>query len=227
MIKEIQIADYKVGPGQPCFIIAEAGVNHNGDMRLARELIKAAVVVGADAIKFQSYVTEELVTLTAPQAPYQKLSVPSTQFQMLKALELSQQQQTELAAYCASLDIVFLSTPYDMPSVDLLDELGVAAFKLASADVTNTPLLCYAARKGCPIILSTGMSNLDDVSLGVSAMRASGFTDVCLLHCTSAYPAAIEEANLRAIATLERSFDCPVGFSDHTVGINASQWAVA
>jgi len=229
-MKKIEIAGRRVGVGHPCFIIAEAGVNHNGDMHLAHRLIDAATEAGADAVKFQSFVTEELLTPEAPKAGYQVETTgePGSQYKMLKALELSANEQAELKAHCEQIGILYLCTPYENTSVDMLDRIGVAAFKIASTDTTNIPFLRYIATKWRPVILSTGMSTLGEVEQAVDTLRAGGLDGkILILHCTSEYPAPISEVNLRAILTLQQAFGCPVGFSDHTPGIGASPWAVA
>lgn len=229
-MKAVNIGKYRISPGQPCFIIAEAGVNHNGDINLAHQLIDIAVKAGVDAVKFQSFITEELITRDAPKADYQVQTTGNkdSQYSMLKSLELGFDQQLELKTHCDQAGILFLSTPYDPTSVDLLDKMEVAGFKIASTDTTNLPFLKYVAEKGKPVILSTGMSTLGEVEQAVEVIRSTGQADnLVLLHCTSEYPAKIEEANLKAIITLQQAFNCPVGFSDHTQGIGASPWAVA
>lgn len=229
-MKPIDIANHKVGPNYPCFIVAEAGVNHNGDMEIAYQLIDAAAEAGVDAIKFQAFVTEELITLDAPRANYQVLSTgeSSSQYDMLKSLELTTDQQEELKIYCENLGIVYLCTPYENSSVDMLDNLGVVAFKIASTDTTNIPFLRYIAQKNRPVILSTGMSTLGEVELAVSTLQDNGLEGkIVILQCTSEYPAPMNEINLRAMITMQQAFNCPVGFSDHTPGIGAGPWAVA
>ena len=230
MVSPVNIAGRLIGPSQPCLIVAEAGVNHNGDMAVAHRLIDAAVEAGADAVKFQSFVTEELITAEAPKARYQAQTTGTArgQHEMLKALELTGAQQAELKAHCDHARILYLCTPYEDTSVEWLDRLQVAAFKVASTDTTNIPFLRCLASKNRPVILSTGMSTLGEVEQAVTTLRMGGLDKkVVILHCTSEYPAPLEEANLRAIATLQRVFGCPVGFSDHTSGICASPWAVA
>lgn len=219
-----------MGGGQPTFIIAEAGVNHNGDVGLAHRLIEVAVKTGADAVKFQSFRTEDLVTSRAAKAEYQIETTGSGggQYEMLKAMELTSDQQASLKAHCHEAGILYLCTPYEKASVDLLHRMNVAAFKIASTDTTNLPLLRYVAEKGRPVILSTGMSTLGEVEQAVDVLRSGGLSDkLVLLQCTSAYPAPVTELNLRVIATLRHAFGCPVGFSDHSSGIGAGPWAVA
>jgi N,N'-diacetyllegionaminate synthase len=226
----VRIGNRPIGRDHPCFIIAEAGVNHNGDLELAARMIDSAAAAGADAIKFQSFVSEELITLSAPRAAYQVKATgdDSAQYAMLKALELSDDGQLELKRKCDEVGIHYLCTPYERHSVDLLDRLDVAAYKIASTDVTNLPFLRYLGSKGRPVILSSGMSTLGEIEAALGALRASSEgLDIVLLHCTAEYPAPLEDVNLRAIGTLERAFGCPTGFSDHTGGIGASPWAVA
>ena len=230
MIKPVKIEDFIIGLGSPCFIIAEAGVNHNGDMKLAHKLIGAAAEAGADAVKFQHFVTEDLVTPEAQKARYQVETTGQKggQFAMLKKLELSKDQQKELKSHCDEAGILYLCTPYEKKSADLLEEIGVAAYKIASTDTTNIPFLRYIARKGIPVILSTGMSSLGEVEEAVNELKLHGLDEkIIILQCTSEYPATVNEINLRAMETMELAFGCPVGFSDHTPGIGASPWAVA
>lgn len=213
-------------------IIAEIGVNHNGSMELARQAIDAAVVSGADAVKFQIFRTEELVTTTAEKADYQKATTgadETCQWAMLKALELSQAQHRVLFDYCAASGITYICTPYDIESARFLaEDLKVAAIKVASSDTTNIPFLQALDAMGRPVILSTGMCTMDEVNAAVEAMPASQAAKrLYLLQCTSEYPAPAEEANLRVMAAMAAEYHCPVGFSDHTVGPDAAALAVA
>ena len=229
-MKSLTIQNRMVGPGVPCFIIAEAGVNHNGDIKLAHKLIDAAVKAGADAVKFQSFVAEDLVTPQAEKAEYQidTTGDDDGQFAMLKKLELSGAQQTELKAHCDKANILYLCTPYDEKSADLLENIGVAAYKIASTDTSNIPFLRYLARKDIPVIFSTGMSTLGEVEESINELKLHGLDGkIIILQCTSEYPAPLKDINLRAMKTMELAFDCPVGFSDHAPGIGASPWAVA
>lgn len=237
------------------YIIAEAGVNHNGSMSLARQLVDVAVIAGADAVKFQTFKTEEVVTRKAPKACYQNKTTDSseTQFEMIKKLELSQKEYIELFHYCKKRKIQFLSSPFDLKSMNfLVNDLEVPCLKIASGEITNAPLLMGAALAGKPIILSTGMSTLAEVeeALGVIAFgylklsakktpeefraaycSAAGQRilkkKVTLLHCTTEYPAAFGDVNLRVLDTLRMAFNLPVGFSDHTLGIAIPIAAVA
>jgi len=218
--KDINISGRKIGNGHPIFVIAEAGVNHNGSLKLAKKLIDAAKRAGADAIKFQAFITEELVTENAPKAVYQKKNVPEkSQYEMLKALELSETDIKALFAYCQKKKIIFLSTPFDIKSADFLFRIGVTAFKISSGDLTNLPFLEHIAKYKKPIILSTGMATLQEVKEAVKKIYASGNRKLVLLHCTSNYPTEYKEVNLKAMETLRKAFRTPVGYSDHTMGI--------
>lgn len=203
-------------------------MNHNGDLGLARELIDAAVGAKADAVKFQTWVTDLTVTGAAPAAAYQLRRVGQTsQAEMLRALELPPEAFAGLKTYADAKGITFLSTPDDAPSARLLVDLGVPALKIGSAEVTNLGYLEYVGSLGKPVILSTGMADLDEVRRAVAALRRGGSAELALLHCVSAYPAPVEEANLAAMETLRSEFGCVVGFSDHTVGSVAAIAAVA
>ena len=225
----LEFAGHRIGGGASCFVIAEAGVNHNGDSVLARQLIDAAVASGADAVKFQTFSAERLVTRDAPQAEYQRrnIGVEESQFAMLKRLELSPAMHRELLDYCALRGILFLSTPFEEESADFLDALGVPAFKIPSGEITNLPFLDHVARKGKPLIVSTGMSTLAEVEDAVTCIRAAGNKRLALLHCVSNYPAVAADINLRAMDTLRKRFDVPTGYSDHTDGIEIALAAVA
>lgn len=227
---QVKFGDRLVGGGAPTLVIAEAGVNHNGDVAIAHRLVEAAANAGADAVKFQAFRADELVTPAAEKASYQQQTTGAqgNQYDMLSVLQLSADEQAALKTHCESLGILYLCTPYEAASVDMLDALDVAGFKIASTDTTNTPLLRHVASKGRPTILSTGMSTLEEVEQAVSVMTAAGLEGkFVLLHCTSEYPAPRGEANLRAIPTMQQLFGCPVGYSDHTEGIETSAWAVA
>ncbi len=225
----IQIGSRTIGDGEPCFIIAEAGVNHNGDINLAKKLIDAAREAGADAVKFQTFKAEEVVTPDAEKAGYQKetTSPDESQLEMIKRLELSEKDFEALAGYAGEKGIIFLSTAFDRGSVDLLERLGLPAFKIPSGEINNFPFLKYIASKGKPVILSTGMSTLKEVEEAVSVIRGEGIEKIVLLHCVSCYPARIEDTNLRAMETLRQTFDLPVGLSDHSSGVIMSIAAVA
>ncbi|HKC63772.1 MAG TPA: N-acetylneuraminate synthase family protein, partial [Pyrinomonadaceae bacterium] len=182
--RPINIAGHKVGPNYPCFIIAEAGVNHNGSVERARQLIDVAAESGADAVKFQTFKAERVVTLDAPKAAYQlqNTGAAESQYEMLRRLELSQEAHRDLMNYCTERGILFMSTPFDEESADFLDELGVAAFKLPSGEITNLPFITHVARKGRPLIVSTGMAYMDEVEMALRSIAAVGNHDLVLLH---------------------------------------------
>lgn len=210
-----------------CFIIAEAGVNHNGSVELAKELVNAAKEAGADAVKFQTFKTKNLVTKDARKAEYQiKNSGEESQYEMIKKLELSPDEFWEIAKYAEDKGIIFLSSPFDAESVDLLDKIDIPAFKIASGEITNFPLLKCIAKKQKPVILSTGMSTIGEVEEALNLIEKYN-DDIILMHCLTNYPAKKEDANLNVIKTLEYTFKRPVGFSDHTSGIEMSVAAVA
>jgi N,N'-diacetyllegionaminate synthase len=208
------------------FVIAEVGVNHNGDLDLAKQLIDVAVTSGADAVKFQTFFAEELVTNNARRAAYQSRNTgsKSSQFEMLKALELSEDAYQTLAEYCKAQGIVFLSTPFSEAAVDILEKIGVEGFKVSSGDLTHLPLLAYIAEKRRPVILSTGMGNLAEIE---AALEVLSGCEVALLHCVSNYPADMADCNLRAIDTMRHAFCVPIGWSDHTLGATSTIAAVA
>jgi N-acetylneuraminate synthase len=228
-IESITIAGRRVGPGAPCFVIAEAGVNHNGCVDRALQLVDAAAGAGADAVKFQTFCAESLVTPDAPKAAYQNRNHPegSTQLGMLRQLELSRDDHVRLVARCRERGMTFMSTPFDERSADLLESLDVPVYKIPSGEITNLPLLAYVAAKGKPLIVSTGMSTLGEVEAAVEAVTCSGGTPPVLLHCVSNYPAEPAEVNLRAMQTLATAFGVPVGYSDHTLGLAIGTAAVA
>ena len=217
MNKEIKISEKCVSDSKPVFIIAEAGVNHNGSIELAKKLVYEAKKSGADCVKFQTFKASRVVTKSADKALYQlKVTDPDeSQIEMLRKLELSSEAHKELIDYCQELDIVFLSTPYNEEDVDFLDDLGVTAFKLASISCIETSFLRYVAKKNKPVILSTGMASLADVDLAVSVFREVGNNNLILLQCTTNYPSQPEDANLLAIKTMKESFKLLVGYSDH------------
>ena len=211
------------------FIIAEAGVNHNGDIKLAKQLIATAKSAGADAVKFQTFKAENLVSKAAPKADYQKQVTPTdeSQLEMLKKLELSFNDFKELKTYCMEKGILFLSTPFDFESIDFLETLEMPIYKIPSGEITNLPYLMKIARTGKPVILSTGMSDLEEVGLALEVLQSNGTRTTTLLHCNTQYPTPFEDANLKAMLTLKKRFGFPVGYSDHTLGIEAALAAVA
>ncbi len=229
MVTAVQVGARTVGAGWPCFVIAEAGVNHNGSVELACQLATTARDCGADAVKFQTFKADKLVTLEAPKAEYQRAATPNgeSQFDMLRALELSDASHRVILEHCRKIGILFLSTPFDEASADLLEVLGVPAFKVSSGELTNLGLLAHIARKGKPIILSTGMADLTEVEQAVATIRQTGNGEVVLLQCVTNYPAAPADVNLRAMATMAQAFQVPVGYSDHTIGNQVAFASVA
>jgi N-acetylneuraminate synthase len=215
-------------PGR-CFVIAEAGVNHNRSIDLAKQLVAASKAAGADAVKFQTWITEDVMTRDAAMADYQRENHGADvgQFQMAKDLELSFDDFRVISDYAREIGILFFSTPDEVKSADFLDSIGVPLFKIGSAEVTNTSFLRYVAAKGRPVILSTGMSDLGEVEAAVRTIEATGNRDLAILHCVSNYPADPSECNLRAMDTLAAAFGYPVGFSDHTLGGDVAVAAVA
>jgi N,N'-diacetyllegionaminate synthase len=211
------------------FIIAEAGVNHNGSLDLAIRLIDAAKTSGADAVKFQTFRADLLATRSAHKAAYQERTTPNTesQFEMLQRLELDSAAHRRLIDHCEKIGIQFLSSPFDVQSADLLAAMDVPIFKVPSGEITNLPFLQHLAGKGRPLIVSTGMSTLGEVQEAVQVLRGAGASELTLLHCVTEYPAPYAEVNLRAMQTLKRAFDLPVGYSDHTLGIDIAIAAVA
>ncbi len=225
---QIKIGKKLIDKGNPCFVIAEAGVNHNGDLELAKKLIDAAYEAGVDAIKFQTFKSEEIVTPEAEQAKYQTENTgkKTSQYEMLKRLELPYSAFRELKKYCDEKRILFLSTPHSCKEdVDLVAEL-CPTIKVGSGDLTNLPILKYMARKKLPIIFSTGMANMEEIREGVEAILPIN-NQLILLHCTTNYPTALNEVNLRAMQTMEKEFNLLTGYSDHTENINVSLVAVA
>jgi N-acetylneuraminate synthase len=228
-MRTFDVAGRMIGQGHPCFIIAEAGVNHNGSLEMARKLVDVAKEAGADAVKFQTFKAERLTTTDAPKAQYQQQSTDraESQYEMLRRLELSYEAHRDLMAYCRARGILFLSSPFDEESVDFLDELGLVAFKIPSGEITNLPFLAHVAHKGKPMIVSTGMSYLGEVETAIRTIVEEGNQKLVLLHCISNYPAPAAEANLRAMNTMAMAFGFPMGYSDHTLGIEVSLAAVA
>lgn len=227
---KIRLGDKLIGEDEPCFIIAEAGVNHNGDIDTAKKMIAAAKEAGADAVKFQTFTAEKLATKEVGKADYQKKNMQNdsgSQFDMLKKLELGREYHTVLQNYCNEKGILFLSTPFDMESIDFLDSINVPAFKISSGDLNNHPFLEHLASKNKPILLSTGMSTMNEIRDAVNLIKEKGNDQIVLLHCVTAYPTPIEEANVRAMLELKKLGVDIVGFSDHTAGIYASVAASA
>lgn len=211
------------------YIIAEMGDNHNGDSRLAFQLVDEAVNAGADCVKFQVFKTEEIITLHAQKAEYQKnnTGTDENQFEMVKKLELDFSVYEELFAYCKTKEIDFLATAFDIPSVDFLQNLGMEKWKIPSGEITNLPLLIRIAQTGKPIIMSTGMCTMKEIQAALDVLEQNGAGNISLLHCNTEYPTPFEDVNLRAMKTMEETFGKPVGYSDHTVGIEVPVAAVA
>ena len=216
------------------FVIAEAGVNHNGDVETAKKMIAAAVEAGADAIKFQTFKTEKLVCKSAPQAEYQikNNSVDgetATQFDLLKKLEINREAHRELFDYCRQAGIVFISTPFDLESIELLKSLGLEMIKVPSGEITNYPYLKKVGRTFARVILSTGMADLGEIEDALEILIENGVDrkNITVLHCNTEYPTPIQDVNLRAMLTIRDAFGVPVGYSDHTLGIEVSIAATA
>lgn len=224
----VVVAGRVIGNEAPCLVIAEAGVNHNGDPQLAHALVDAAAAAGADVVKFQTFDPEALAALDAPTAPYQAAAgAGRSQLDMLRGLTLPPSVWAELAEHARECGLLFLSTPFDAASADLLASLGVAAYKVPSGELTNLGFLADLARRGRPLLVSTGMATLAEVGDALVTIAAHGAPPVALFHCVSQYPAPLAEANLSALATLRATFGLPTGWSDHTPGALASLAAVA
>lgn len=213
------------------FIIAEAGVNHNGDINIAKKLVDVAVEAGADAIKFQTFKAEELVCKNAKKAEYQKqyTEKDESQLDMLKKLQLDFDKHKELVNYCNSKGIMFLSTPFDLKSIDLLEELDLKIYKIPSGEITNYPYLKKIAGLKKKIIMSTGMCYLNEIKSALDVLKENGSKDedITILHCNTEYPTPIEDVNLNAMITMKNELNVKVGYSDHTLGIEVPIAAVA
>lgn len=229
MNRKIKIANREIGCGEPVYVIAEAGVNHNGSLDLAKELIHAAATAGCDAVKFQTYSIDDLVSPSAPMADYQQRNTGSegSQANLLRRCWIGRQEHEELIAECKRQGITFLSTPFDRPSLHLLIELDVPGLKISSGDLTNLPFLDEVGRAGRPVILSTGMGTYPEVQRAVDVLRKAGCAELAVLHCVSAYPTPPEDCHLRVIPKLAGSLGCHVGFSDHTQGYDITTASVA
>jgi len=227
--RSIEVAGQKIGQGYSCFIIAEAGVNHNGDLETALRLVDVAAECGADAVKFQTFNTEDGLTRDAPKADYQLRTTgdADSQYEMVKRLELTEDEFKSLMARSKEKHILFISTPFDHGSVSLLDRLNVEVFKIASGEIVNLPLLADVARRGKPMIVSTGMANIGEVETALQSIQSAGNNDYVLLHCVSNYPADPADVNLAAMETMSTAFGVSVGYSDHTTGIEIPLAAVA
>ena len=225
----VRVGGATIGGGAPCFVIAEAGVNHNGDVGLARRLIDAAADAGADAVKFQTFDPEKLVSRGARKAEYQRERTDrdESQLDMLRRLALPREDFAALAEHASSRSIRFLSTAFDEDSADYLESLGVSAFKVPSGEITNHPFVAHLARKGRPLLISTGMSDLYEVDAALRVVEENGNPPVALFHCVTSYPAPARDCNLEAMATMRRALGVPVGWSDHTTGLTVTLAAVA
>ena len=201
------------------FIIAEAGPNHNGDFETALRLVDAAKRAGVDCVKFQTFVSEELISKTT--------GADESQYEMLKKLELSFDQFRELKKYCDETGIMFLSTPFDIPSVHFLQELDIAFWKIPSGEITNFPYLVEIAKTHKDVVMSTGMSEMEEIAAAIKVLRENGAGRISLLHCNTEYPTPFEDVNLRAMDTLRDAFGVPVGYSDHSLGISVPIAAAA
>lgn len=211
------------------YVIAEVGVNHNGSVNIAKELVRRAKQAGADCVKFQTFIAENVVTQSAERAAYQDNNTKNndSQLEMLKKLELSFSEFEELKGYCEEQQIDFLSTPFDLESIDFLQKLDLKFWKIPSGEITNLPYLEKIARTGKPVVLSTGMSDMQEVTDAVDILKKNGSQKICIMHCTTEYPADLSDCNLNVISALEKQFCTFVGYSDHTEGIFAPLIAVA
>ena len=211
------------------FIIAEAGVNHNGNINIAKIMAEIAAYCGADCIKFQTFKSENLVSKAAKKAEYQLINTKNddSQLDMIKKLELPFAAFRELKAYCESKGILFLSTPFDLDSVNFLESINIPLWKIPSGEITNLPYLIKIANTNKPIILSTGMCELREIEAAVEVLKNNGSGEIKLLHCNTEYPTPYEDVNLRAMQTLQETFKCEIGYSDHTQGIEVAIAAVA
>ncbi len=227
MSATVRLGDREVGSGHPCYVIAEAGANHNRDLDTARRLIDVAAEAGADAVKFQTYSGRTLYSTKTPRFDYLGELGAKPAHELLEDLALPREWQPILAADSRDAGIEFLSSPFDRAAVDELDALDVAAFKIASFELVDLPLIEYTASKGRPLILSTGMASLGEIEDAVSTARTAGAPEVCLLQCASLYPSPAHIMNLRAIPTMAAAFDAPVGLSDHTLGLHVAAAAIA
>jgi N-acetylneuraminate synthase/N,N'-diacetyllegionaminate synthase len=224
----IEVGGRRIGPGAPCFVIAEAGVNHNGDLALAKRLVEEAAKAGADAVKFQTFNPARLASAQAPKAEYQRRDAATdSQREMLERLTLSADAHRTLKHHAKELGISFLSSPFEEESADLLEALGVPAFKVPSGELTNHAFLANLAARRRPLLVSTGMATLAEVAEAVEVIRGAGNPPLALFHCVSSYPASPSDANLRSMSTLREAFGAPVGWSDHMPGLEVALAAVA
>ncbi len=227
---EFVIGDRPIGPGHPCYVIAEAGANHNRDLPTALRLIEVAAEAGADAVKFQTYTAEGLYSRRTPDISYLKenglVSEKESVWDLIKRVEIPWEWHADLARHAASSGIAFFSTPFEEAAVDVLEAVGVPAYKIASYEVNHLPLIERVARTGKPLLISTGMASLGDIERALDTAAAAGAQDLMVMHCAVNYPPRFADLNLRAITTLRNAFQIPIGWSDHTPGHTADVVAV-
>lgn len=210
------------------YIIAEAGINHNGSFDLACKMVAAAKKAGVDCIKFQTFKSDHIVSKNANKAEYQKKQTgDGSQLEMLRKLELSYEEFSSLKQYCDKVGICFLSTPFDFESIDFLNTIDMPFWKIPSGEITNLPYLVALAKTGKPVVMSTGMCETDEIGAAINVLKENGTNDIKLLHCNTEYPTPFEDVNLRAIQTMRETFGLEVGYSDHTPGIEVPIAAVA
>ncbi|MFA4855186.1 MAG: N-acetylneuraminate synthase family protein [archaeon] len=228
-MQNIRIGSREIGQGQPCYVIAEAGINHNGRLDLAKRLIDVAVEAGADSVKFQMFKTGKLLSKKVVEGQHIRLEggEDSSVFDAIKKVEFTQEMCREAFDYAKKKGITLFASACDAESIEFLESIGVKALKIASCDITNIPLLRRFAKTGKPLILSTGMSDLKEVKEAVNVLKQNGAKEIALLHCLAQYPAKVEESNLRAIEAMEKEFGVPAGFSDHSAGTFIAPVAVA
>ena len=219
-MQPVKIQNKLIGNNHPIFIIAEAGVNHNGNLKLAKKLVDVAVKADADAVKFQTFKTEGVVTKEIHLTNYAKRNIGKdiTQNNLLKKLELNYEDFKILKKYCDEKGIIFLSTPHSFDAIDFLEDL-IPAYKFGSGDITNIASLKYTAKKGKPMILGTGMATLQEIQIAIDAIQSENNDQIIVLHCTTNYPCPLDEVNLNAMMTMQKELDCLVGYSDHTLGL--------
>ncbi len=229
-MRELKIGKRKIGKQAPVFLIAEAGINHNGDLSTAKKMVDIAIKANVDAIKFQTFITQNLILKTTHKADYQKVSSDDDEnfYDMIKKYELTKNDFNILKNYCDENEIIFLSTPFDEISVEWLEELHIPAYKISSGDMDNFPLLDLICSKGKPILLSTGMATLNEVKESIDFISSKGIEEIIVLQCTTNYPASLDEINLNVIDTYKIEFpNVIIGFSDHYIGFEASIGAIA
>lgn len=210
-------------------IIAEAGVNHNGSLSLAKEMVDVAVECGVDIVKFQTAIPEQLVSKFASKAEYQitQTGALESQLEMIKKITLSFDEFISLERYCSEKGIIFLSTPFDIPSINFLKDINISCWKIPSGEITNYPYLVEIAKTNLPVILSTGMSEIFEIQEAIDVLKKNGVNNIALMHCNTEYPTPMEDVNLKAMITMKNFFDLDVGYSDHTLGIEVPIAAVA